>query len=130
MANLMTDLELAMPSDHVEDEEVDNHNNCTRKSKKSLKLNKSGNMKRKRHVTKNETDTKVWEFLYISNIMCVVRITIDLSIFIIGWYKKKEKSGWTFRIKEKKIGTTFNEKDNRSVKKVCSAKFILQFNII
>jgi hypothetical protein len=59
MAKLMTDLELAMPSDHVEDEEVDNHNNCTRKSKKSLKLNKSGNMKRKRHVTKNETDTKV-----------------------------------------------------------------------
>jgi hypothetical protein len=59
MAKLMTDLELAMPSDHVEDEEVDNHNNCTRKSKKSLKLNKSENMKRKRHVTKNETDTKV-----------------------------------------------------------------------
>jgi hypothetical protein len=59
MATLMTDLELAMSSDHVEDEEVDNHNNCTRKSKKSLKLNKSENMKRKRHVTKSETDTKV-----------------------------------------------------------------------
>jgi hypothetical protein len=59
MAKLMTDLDLGISSDHVEDEEVDNHNNCTRKSKKSLKLNKSGNMKKKRHVTKSETDTKV-----------------------------------------------------------------------
>jgi hypothetical protein len=109
MAKLMTDLDLDISSDHVEDEEVDNHNNCTRKSKKSLKLNKSGNMKKKRHVTKSETDTKVWEFLYNSNIMCVVRITIDLSIFIIGWYKKRKnviegKTCWTFKIKEKKIG--------------------------
>jgi hypothetical protein len=33
MVKLMTDLELDISSDHVEDEEVDNHNNCTRKSK-------------------------------------------------------------------------------------------------
>jgi hypothetical protein len=59
MAKLMTGLEFDILSDHVEDEEVDNHNNCTRKSKKSLKLNKSGNMKKKRHVTKSETDTKL-----------------------------------------------------------------------
>jgi hypothetical protein len=31
MAKLMIDLELDISSDHVEDEEVDNHNNCTRK---------------------------------------------------------------------------------------------------
>jgi hypothetical protein len=60
MAKLMTDLGLDISSDHVENEEVDNHNNCTRKSKKSVKLNKSENMKKKkRHVTKSETDTKV-----------------------------------------------------------------------
>jgi hypothetical protein len=56
MDKLMTVHGLDISSDQVKYEEVDNHNNCATKSKKSLKLNKSGNAKKKRDVTKSEIE--------------------------------------------------------------------------
>jgi lipid II:glycine glycyltransferase (peptidoglycan interpeptide bridge formation enzyme) len=58
MVKLMTDLDLDNSSDQMKDE-VENHNNCATKSKESLKLNKSGKVKKKRDVTKNEIEIKV-----------------------------------------------------------------------
>jgi hypothetical protein len=58
MAKLMTDLGLDTSSDQVKDEEVDNHNYCATKLKESLKLNKSGKVKKKRDVTKSEIEQK------------------------------------------------------------------------
>jgi hypothetical protein len=59
MAKLITNLGLDTSSDQVKDEEVGNHNECATNSKNSLKLNKSGNDKKKRDVTKSETEKKV-----------------------------------------------------------------------
>jgi hypothetical protein len=71
MAKLMTDLGLDISSDHVENEEVDNHNNCTRKSKKSVKLNKSENMKKRRGMLQKVKLIQRYENFYTLAILCV-----------------------------------------------------------
>jgi hypothetical protein len=55
----MTDLGLDTSTDHVDNEVLEDGNNCPSKSKKSLKLNKSGKKKKNRDVLNIETDTKV-----------------------------------------------------------------------
>jgi hypothetical protein len=55
----------------VENEEVDNHNNCTRKSKKSVKLNKSENMKKRRGMLQKVKLIQRYENFYTLAILCV-----------------------------------------------------------
>jgi hypothetical protein len=55
----MSDLGIDISNDHSDKEVVEDGDNCPTKSKKSLKLSKSGKKKKKRDVLNIETDTMV-----------------------------------------------------------------------